>query len=254
MGKKRRSGLHKKRGRFATVLAKLGLVALTVILLVLALTIFFRVDTIRVEGGRQYEAQEILNVAGIKKGDNMFFINKSEVSERLFRDLPYVCNVTITRYFPSSVTLRIEESASAAILKYQGTSYILNAKAKVMDELTGVPDSFSAEIIGLKVELPEVGKVLEGTLQEDKDRIEELSALLTVLEQRGLLSQAQSIRLDYSDHLLMEYAGRFHVLIPYGADYDYKIRSLLAVEEKLELNETGTIDMTRADGEVHFLP
>lgn len=254
MGKKRRSGLHKKRGRLSMTLAKLGLLALVVILLVLALTIFFRVDTIRIEGNRQYEAREILEVADIKKGDNMFFINKSEVSERLFRELPYVCNVTIIRRFPSSVTLRIEESAAAAILQYRGTSYVLNAKAKVMEELAGVPDTFSAEIVGLKVEAPEIGKVLEGTLQEDKDRIEELSGLLTVLEQQGLLTQAQSIRLDYSDHLLMEYAGRFHVLIPYGADYDYKIRSLLVVQEKLEINETGTIDMTRADGEVHFLP
>ena len=254
MGKKRRSGLHKRRGRLSTALAKLGLVALIVILLVLALTIFFKVDSVRVEGSSQYEAQEILDVAAIKNGDNMFFINKSEVSARLFRELPYVCNVTITRHFPSSVTLHIEESASAAVLRYQGTAYILNAKAKVMEELTDIPDTLSAEIIGLKTELPEIGKVLQGTLQEDKDRIEELSALLTVLEQWSLLRQVQSIRLDFSDHLLMEYGNRFHVLIPYGADYDYKIRSLLAVEERLEINETGTIDMTRADGEVHFLP
>ena len=75
MGKKRRSGLHKRRGRLSTALAKLGLVALIVILLVLALTIFFKVDSVRVEGNSQYEAQEILDVAAIKNGDNMFFIN-----------------------------------------------------------------------------------------------------------------------------------------------------------------------------------
>lgn len=254
MRRKRRSGLHKRRRRLSTVLVKLGLVTVIVVLLVLAFTIFFRVETIRVEGGRQYEAQEILDVSGIRKGDNMFFINKSEVSTRLFRDLPYVSNVTITRHFPSSVTLRIEESAAAAILPYQGTDYVLNARAKVMEALDSVPDRLSAEVIGLKTELPEIGKVLTGVTEEDRTSIAELSALLTVLEQRGLLEEVQSIHLDQGDHLLMEYGGRFRVLIPLGADYDYKIRSLLAVEERLEINETGTVDMTRADGEVHFLP
>ena len=44
--------------------------------------------------------------------------------------------------------------------------------------------------------------------------------------------------------------------IPAASEQEYLDyhSTMIPVEEKLEINETGTIDMTRADGEVHFLP
>ena len=236
-------------------IGKLLGVAAVVVLLVLALTLFFRVEDVLVEGNLQYEAQEIVTVSGLKKGDNMFFIQKKAITEHLFRELPYISNVSVTRHFPSSVTLKVEESAPAAILHTESGIAVIGANGRVMDVLDALPEElFAAEITGVAVKPPSLGKPLSPLTEEDGAHVEELIALLSALEREGLLEESRRIAMDSEDYIELTYLERFSVRIPWGSDYDYKVRSLLGVLDYLEDNETGTIDMTRADGEVHFLP
>jgi hypothetical protein len=61
-----------------------------------------------------------------------------------------------------------------------------------------------------------------------------------------------AIHLGSSTELVMDYAGRFAVRMPYGADYDKMLLFVRTVMDTLESNETGTIDLT-TDGEAHVL-
>ena len=53
-----------------------------------------------------------------------------------------------------------------------------------------------------------------------------------------------AIHLDSASELVMGYAGRFAVKMPYGADYDKMLAFLSIVMDTLETNETGVIDLT----------
>ena len=68
-----------------------------------------------------------------------------------------------------------------------------------------------------------------------------------------MMDQVEGIRLDDLSVLVMEYGGRFTVEMPYGADYPRKLRALQSVIDKLETNQTGTVELTWDNGEVHFI-
>ena len=68
-----------------------------------------------------------------------------------------------------------------------------------------------------------------------------------------MLQDITAIDMAEHDSISMSYLGRFLVVLPRDADWDYKLDYLLAVVDRLEANETGTIDMMQ-DGTVSFIP
>lgn len=226
---------------------------LIVVAVVMALILFFKVETIRVEGEEQYSEEEIRAAAGIELGDNLYLINKSGAKDRVFASLPYVRKVRIYRELPSTIVIEVTESAVAGVLSTAEGDWVLNAEGKIMEVYDPASEETYPFIDGVELQAPTVGSEA-AAVEEDSYRFEELKELLGELEKKELLEKVQAIHLGESDMISMEYDERFTVNLPWGADYEYKLRGLEAVIEKLESNETGTIDMLRADGEVHFYP
>lgn len=250
---RRRHGVHRKRFGGWNLIWKFATLALVVVAVVMALILFFRVEVIRVEGEEHYSEQEILQASGLEKGDNMYLLNKAKTADRVTSTLPYVRNVRIYRELPSTLVVEVKESPVAGILITAEGDWVLNAEGKIMETRDPALEYESAVIDGVKLKDPVVGKKAE-TEEDDSYRFQEMLHLLQELETKGLLDKVQAIHLGESDMMTMEYVDRFVVYLPWGADYDYKLRGLESVIDELEINETGTIDMLREDGEVHFYP
>ena len=89
---------------------------------------------------------------------------------------------------------------------------------------------------------------------KDNDRAcRTLLELLERLYSKNMLADVQAIHLEDASRITVRYLDRFNVVIPWDADMDYKLNYLLAVVEKLEDNERGTINMTQ-DRKVNFIP
>lgn len=250
---RRRHGVHRKRFGGWNLIWKFATLALVVAAVVMALILFFRVETIRIEGEVHYSEQEILQASGLEKGDNMYLLNKAKAADRVTGTLPYVRNVRINRELPSTLVIEVRESPVAGILITAEGDWVLNAEGKIMEAREGTEVYENAVIDGVTLRDPIVGKKAV-TDEDDSYRFEEMLRLLQELETKGLLDKVQAIHLGESDMMTMEYENRFVVCLPWGADYEYKLRGLEAVIDELEINETGTIDMLREDGEVHFYP
>ncbi len=250
---RRRHGVHRKRFGGWNLIWKFATLALVVAAVVMALILFFRVETIRVEGEDHYSEQEILQASGLKRGDNMYLLNKAKAADRVTGTLPYVRNVRIYRELPSTIIVEVRESPVAGILITADGDWVLNAEGKIMETRDPGTEYESAVIDGVRLRDPVVGRKAE-TNEDESYRFDEMLRLLQELETKGLLDKVQAIHLGESDMMTMEYADRFVVYLPWGADYEYKLRGLEAVIDELEINETGTIDMLREDGEVHFYP
>ena len=78
--------------------------------LIMAMSIFFRVGEIQVEGNSTYTAEEIIEASGIDTGDNLFFINQIFMGSRLTDRLPYLQTATIARVLPNKVVITVTES------------------------------------------------------------------------------------------------------------------------------------------------
>ena len=85
---------RRDRGRFG------GLYKLLSVVLILAASlagcvVFFRVDTVLVEGNGRYTDEEIIAASQVQRGDNLFTLNKSAMLSRILTRLPYVDDLSI---------------------------------------------------------------------------------------------------------------------------------------------------------------
>ena len=111
--KKRR---RHRRGRFAILYKVLSMLMICAAI-VAAMILFFKVDSVTVEGNQRYDSQQIIEVSGVVQGDNLFLLNKYEVSRRIYEQLPYVQQVQISRRFPSGLLIEVKEGGVAAAIE-----------------------------------------------------------------------------------------------------------------------------------------
>ena len=128
----------------------------------------------------------------------------------------------------------------------------MSPTGKIVDRKAAAAADQYPIIDGCTLLSPSVGSSLAlGTEYARKQ--ESLLSLLGQLDQEGLMDQVDAVHLGEADVLTMDYAGRFQVEMHYHTDYSRDIRALLKTIEKLETNETGTIELTWDDGSVHFI-
>ena len=79
MARRKRNNRRRRRGGFAP-LYRLLCFALIVGAIVVALTLFFKVEHVAVAGNSRYGSVEVVTASGVQEGDNLFLMNKYDVA------------------------------------------------------------------------------------------------------------------------------------------------------------------------------
>ena len=289
-----RHNRKRKRGRRRFgLLFKLLCGAALVAAATLGATVFFQVETIAVVGNSRYTAQEVIDASGVQIGDNLFQMNKNQISQQILQRLPYVGEVSPQRGLPSTLTIQVTEiSAAARVEVYQEASL----QAETTDESGGAEEDSSGQTDGAEGEEEEPqtladqpwlistsGKLLEvapegsgalsvtgltvlapqsGTMlavpQEQQYRLDALKELLSALEGMGQLDQVSSIDLTHSTWVGMRYRGTFDARLPLGEDLSHSLAVLsAAVENTIQTRgeqAAGTMDLTQEGYDAIFTP
>ena len=239
-----------RRGRRFGVLYKLLTLVVVCAAAVLALTLFFKVESVEVTGNSRYSAQEIQDACGVSLGDNLYLLSKPDMVQRLHQQLPSIDEVRITRRLPNTLCVQVTEFSTVYAVEQEGTVWLLTSGGKIVETAAEWGDT--PLIAGCELLAPSLGGDVSFAL-ELQNRQESLFALLTALESAELTGDVRAIHLGDPTVLSMDYTESFTVEMPYGADYPRLLRYLTLVIEELETNLTGVIDLTR-DGEPHFRP
>ncbi|MBR3704032.1 MAG: FtsQ-type POTRA domain-containing protein [Oscillospiraceae bacterium] len=253
MAKKRNNRRRRARGRFGPLL-RLMSVLLTAVVIVAALTLFFKVEKVSVSGNSRYSAEEIIAVCGVEQGDNLVLLDKYAIAQRLYTQLPYITDVRINRSFPDGLTVEVTETHAALAIESGGAWWLVSEDGKIVD----ATDTQGAEsylvLRGMNAQEMAIGAQLTFAAQ-DHMSTQRLKELVAALSERGMLERTQSIDAGDSEILRIGYEGRFDVELYYDADFDFKLDCLRAAVDELEPNETGIIRMTMKDeNEVRFIP
>lgn len=239
---------RRRRGRFR-VFYKLLSILLVTVAVVAACLVFFRVNTVTVEGNDRYTAQEVVEASAIQVGDNLIALSKSQVASRIRTQLPYVESVSIRRQFPDGVTLTVKERSAAASVPSSDGRWLISAQGKVLEREQGHK---VVKVNGVQAVTPFAG----GTLQveeEEKVTLGYVLALLTALEEQGLLDQCTELDCTSDVSMTLKYSI-YELKLPRGADYQRIIRLLLAAldNERMPQGVPGVFDFTVKEGEVYF--
>ena len=250
MARRNRYNRRRHQGRFSFLYKILVFIAICGAIAV-ALALFFKVDKVTVTGNSRYSADKIVEAAGIQTGDNMFFLNKYKASEQITTALPYVETVQIRRQLPDTLVVTVTECTAPAAVQQDGKLWLLSGDGKIVDSKTGDGKQY-AMVKGLSLLEPQVGSDIQ-VPDEEQSSAQLLLTLLGLLRDKGMLADVQSIDLSDSASVILRYLDRFDVTFRWDADFDYKLDYLLAVVERLEINEKGAIDMTQ-EGKASFIP
>ena len=232
MARRRHSNRRRRRGNFG-FLYKLLSVLVICAAVVMALTLFFRVDTIEVTGTERYTEKDVIEASGIQLGDNLFLLNKYEAARSIAEQLPYIDieDIRIRRELPDTLLIDVAECGTPQAVIQDGSAWLLSPK----DTAAGDPTVDGCELLA-----PSVGTDI-ALSTEFANQQTSLLALLAALDAAGLTDRVDAIHLDDLSRLTMDYAGRFAVEMEYNADYDRMLQILEAGISKLESNQTGSI-------------
>ncbi len=252
---KRRTVKRISKGLFKRLVIMAGIIAAVI----LSMVIFFRVETIQIEGNAYYSQQEILQVCGVASGDNLLTLSRSKISGSIMAPLKYVDSVKVSRQLPDTLIIRVTEGKPKyAVQDTRGEWYLITAQGKVVEQITNRQASDFTVVKDLTIQSPTVGDEIlvysaPGDETKAKGQLSALKTLLGAIEEANLGRHIASVSLPSSFKISLWYEDRFQVELGDTNRVDYKLEYLKAVIEREESYVTGTVDLTLKSGDKAIL-
>ena len=222
---------RKKRNTLRKALSVAGVVlAIVIVMVILSLTVFFKIDTINITGTKKYSQQQVTAVLPFEKNDNLFLIDKDGTAERLEKNLPYIYNVEITRKLPSTVNIKITEPSRVLTVKNADKTYtVLDDNLKVLEQSS---KSRPKNSIAVKKAVLKSAVIGETAVFNKKSTNKCITALLKVIKDVNL-AEATAVYSNGPDSNYIVYDNRITIKLGATTDLENKLYSALAAIDKL---------------------
>lgn len=264
------------RGKF---LMRLVTVAAVVVALMMAISIFFRVDTVSVLGAQKYTAWDVSQASGIQVGDGLLTLSKARVAGKIQMALPYVDEVKISVTLPGTVNIEIKElQVTYAIAAQDNSWWLIAADGDVVKQIEPSASSGFTRIFGVQADAPRTdakvtaaadqlpteqtdateegesqpGEELTLPTQVMETNVQRLDAALSILqslERNGVIGQIASVNVQSLSDIQLQYGQRFQVRLGTAENLDYKIRYMQQAISQMEDYQTGQLDVSFEYGE-----
>lgn len=238
-GKKRGSGPIWRRIRYAAAL----------IAVIAAVSTFFKISDIQVEGNMIYSSEEIISASGLDTGSMLFFAGRRGAGKRIYAKLPFVDKVKIKTRAPDTLVIAVEEAGVAACIETDGRWLLINRSCKVLGYADG-PEHI--RVLGLTPDKPEEASLLRAA-EGESGKLAVLRDMLSQFDERDMLASVSRIDLSNSGDVRFDYLGRYTIKLGTADRLSYKLDFALSIIEELGPGEKGTIDLS-TDTEGHYIP
>lgn len=207
-----------------------NLYGLAVVLIVLTVgiticyTFLFNLNEIRVSGeSDMYSAEEIVNAAGIEKGDNLLRLDTEKSEKQILDKLLYVETAKVSRKFPSSVEIKVTRCIPAYNVYYNdgSGSLLVSKKGKILDENSSGSDTSNGlpAIYGYEPSALTAGKLISTENEHKKEAFDELIACLGTKGDCDItavdMTNESSIVVTYKNGMIFRMGG--------WSDVEYKL-------------------------------
>lgn len=227
-----------------------------VTLLVLSLTVFFKINTITVKGDSIYGEDRIIAASGIKTGKNLFLSNVERASEGICRILPYISKANVKRKLPSTIIIEITGDKAYLALNTGNGTALADKDGKVLEFVASEKVTGKMVKVDTGVTLSaEIGSYLfdtnntKETPEKVKAKVELLKSILKAIES-SKLKDITAVNIKSDSNIYMMYQNRLKLNLGSISEIEYKLKAaaeIIAKEDEVAPNEKGEIFLADTD-------
>ncbi|MGL4850073.1 MAG: cell division protein FtsQ/DivIB [Clostridium sp.] len=240
-------GQKKKRKKGNTFLKGICIFSFLGIGLILFLTksTFFNIKEVLVEGENLALKQSLDEKGKFFLGQNLLFVKPDDVKDKI-KENPYIKNVNVSKKFPSTIRVDVEESDVAFYIGKGKNAYILSSTLRVLEKNNNGNLNKDiknlVEIVGISGKNIEIGNYLVSTEEKIIEGIcEDIYKIKKVNKTKHKIS-----KVDFSNLSNIKiWIGQVEVRVGDGRDFVKKINdSLNILEDKNLKMDSGYIDLS----------
>ena len=232
----------------AIISLTLGILA---VLVVLSLTVLFKIETVTVEGNQRYAEEEITAVLPITYQDNLFLADTEKAAAKLEQNLPYIYDATISRKLPSTLLVNVTETPTVYAILTEDETYILtDGRFKVLElGVSELPEG-AITVTNATVTTAVVGQQIVFGDDKTAENLQLLANAVTDLQ----LTEITGISSIDINNNYMVYEDRITFKLGTVENLENKIYTALTAAEKLNESNpqvSGTMTITD-DKQIYF--
>lgn len=235
-----------KRNR-KILMGAVAVIAVCAVAAVLSITVLFNVSSVKVaKPGSHYDAQQILDAAGVEVGDNMLLTNWSSVKQKVERKLPYVFSLEIDKTVGGNVTFTVKDNKASMIFKVNGGYAVADANGKVLETIKDKPKN--SGLLLLKVKKGITATVGEELRFNDDAEKELYDNVCLAIKESGIGS-ITGIDITDVNNIYIEYQSRFRLYMGDSSQLVYKLKEakkVIAQEDETDPKQIGEINLSIA--------
>ena len=192
---------------------------------IMCYTVFFKLDKIKISGCTVYSETQIVDEIGAEKGESLFKINISNAEKKLVGKLPYIRSVKISRQFPTTLKVEIEEEEILGAVYTDEGFAILSTTGKVLETGVLALSEGIPQIVGITGQTYSTGSYVRESSNLNSDLIPQIQALQTVQQELKNNDFNDITYYDVTDMLNIKVMIEDRLLMKLGTniDMDYKI-------------------------------
>lgn len=238
-----------RRQRFFHMIGRILFLGILLAAAILALTVFFKVDTITVEGAQKYRAEEIVAGMDVKQGDNLYLWNKVKVCDAMLEKFPYLQTVQIRRHLPNALVVTVTECTASVAIASDGGYLLLSKEGKVLEQS---PTSNGLSVVtGMTLSDVPLGKILS---EDSSESAEELLTILQTIDAADMLGDLNFINLSDLRDIHIGYQKRFDIRVDSVDNLAYHLRfAKTVIEERLSPSDIGQLYWD-SQNRLHYVP
>ncbi|HIY12405.1 MAG TPA: FtsQ-type POTRA domain-containing protein [Candidatus Agathobaculum merdipullorum] len=238
-----------RRQRFFHTIGRILFLGILLAAATLALTVFFKVDTITVEGAQKYRAEEIVAGMDVKQGDNLYLWNKVKVCDAMLEKFPYLQSVQIRRHLPNALVVTVTECSASVAIASNGGYLLLSKEGKALEQSAnsnGLP-----VVTGMTLTDVPLGKILSSDSSEAAD---DLLTILQTLDAADMLKDLAFINLSDLHDIHIGYLKRFDIRVDSVDNLAYYLRfAQTVIEDRLSPSDIGQLYWD-SQNRLHYVP
>ena len=212
--------------------------AVVLILITVAVFIFFKINNVSITGSEKYTEAELYSALKLSKSSNLFFTSAGTLESRLRNAYPSLEEISIKKQLPDKLVITVTDGVGEYYLKAGGDCYTLTDKLKVIEHSATAPPG-CVELLTCDLSSAVIGQILQF---KTTTHYNYLCGLLKEIKEHSAAEHITRIDMSEKFNVKLKYDDRFIIILGDADKATVKMNLAKNIISTLSDDDKGIID------------